>query len=95
MKAQAAMKLGYKELKKRDGVICPIRKRGCSREIFKYGKYAKDLLHESCFDESASYRVDPEKYFPDSIYSRISEIQFPLLFPDIDARLLNSLELNQ
>jgi hypothetical protein len=64
VKVQAALKIGYRDLKKRDGLICPLKKDSCEREIEKYGKFAKELLHESCFDIEKGYKVDVEKYGP-------------------------------
>jgi hypothetical protein len=64
VKIQASMKLGYNELLKRDGRVCPVVKYGCEAEKRKYGKFSKDLLHGSCFDDSLSYRVDIEAFNP-------------------------------
>ncbi|ATH07066.1 hypothetical protein BIY24_03675 [Halobacteriovorax marinus] len=57
-----AIQMGYSELSKNDGMVCPRVKRDCSYEKYKYGKFARDLLHESCFDEKKAYRVNPELY---------------------------------
>jgi len=58
----AAHRIGYKKLKESGGRVCPMVKRSCRFEKAKYGIYAKDLLHESCFDDSLSYKVEPKRY---------------------------------
>ncbi|WP_127718199.1 hypothetical protein [Halobacteriovorax sp. HLS] len=64
VKIQAAMKMGFHELSKREGRICPLKANDCSYEIRKYGKYAKDILHESCFDDSKAYIVEVPEINP-------------------------------
>ena len=57
-----ALYIGYHELKESGGLVCPRVSRSCSFEKRKYGAYAKDLLHASCFDKREEYRVDPERF---------------------------------
>lgn len=53
-----ALNIGFYELEKNDGLVCPRVERNCYYEKYKYGDYAEDLLHESCFDKSKQYRVE-------------------------------------
>lgn len=76
VKIQASLKLGYHELKKRDGRICPMVKFGCETEKRKYGKYAKDLLHGSCFDDELSYRVEVNTFNPSFLTRLMPRIDF-------------------
>ena len=57
-----AFNIGYNKLKENEGLVCPRVSRSCGFEKRKYGAYAKDLLHASCFDKREEYRVDPEAY---------------------------------
>lgn len=65
----AGFRLGHYQLEKSGGRICPLVERSCSREIIKYGEFAKDLLHGSCFDKELEYTVNPDRF---NIYPRIS-----------------------
>lgn len=57
-----ALNIGHHSLQKNEGLVCPRVSRSCLNEKFKYGRYAQDLLHASCFDKSKEYRVDPELF---------------------------------
>ncbi|PIK15083.1 hypothetical protein [Halobacteriovorax sp. JY17] len=57
-----ASNIGYRELKESDGLVCPRISRSCFQEKYKYGEFAEDLLHASCFDKSKEYRVNPNHY---------------------------------
>ena len=83
VKIQASLKLGYHELKKRSGRVCPVVKYGCELEKRKYGKYAKDLLHGSCFNDELSYKVDTETYRPNSILNRFNQYDSNVSFEEV------------
>jgi len=54
-----AFSLGVYTVEKNGGLVCPRMQRDCSYEKSKYGRYAQELLHKSCFDKSEQYRIDP------------------------------------
>jgi len=58
----AGFRLGYYKLEKSSGRVCPLVKRSCARDIKKYGTFASDLLHVSCFDPALGYKVNPENF---------------------------------
>ncbi|WP_372655595.1 hypothetical protein [Halobacteriovorax sp.] len=57
-----AIYLGRNKLIESEGLVCPRVSRSCHYEKNKYGEFAKDILHESCFDKEKQHRVDADEF---------------------------------
>mgnify|MGYP001054053726 CR=1 FL=1 len=70
-----AIFMGREKLLESEGLVCPRVSRTCNFEKYKYGEFAKDILHESCFDKEKEYRVDADE-FSDSVLPIIDRTLF-------------------